>query len=309
MKRTFQLTMLMLLTFAFVLAGCGSNNNGSNNSPETPGDNQENNAAEETKEISLAYVAWDSEIASTYVVQHVLENKLGYEVEMLQVDAGPMWAGVSGGSADAMVAGWLPTLHADYYADNEGDFEDLGPNLDGTKSGLVVPAYMDIDSIEDLKTSDIGAQLDYIITGIEPGAGIMSSTQQVIEKYELDQWTLLESSSAAMATVLADAYKDEKPVIVTGWTPHWKFASFDLKYLEDPQGVYGGSEQIHTIVRNGLQADHPSAYTLLDNFFWTADDMASVMIEIQEGATPEEAAADWVTNNEDKVNEWLKGTE
>ncbi|NRG33553.1 glycine betaine ABC transporter substrate-binding protein, partial [Niallia circulans] len=31
-------------------------------------------------------------------------------------------------------------------------FEDLGPNLEGTKLGLVVPSYMkDINSIEDLK--------------------------------------------------------------------------------------------------------------------------------------------------------------
>ncbi|HWJ78070.1 MAG TPA: glycine/betaine ABC transporter, partial [Niallia sp.] len=29
--------------------------------------------------------------------------------------------------------------------------EDLGTNLEGTKLGLVVPSYMDIDSIEDLK--------------------------------------------------------------------------------------------------------------------------------------------------------------
>ena len=63
---------------------------------------------EEKKTIKLAYVAWDSEIASTNVVKHVLETDLGYEVEMLQVDAGPMWAGVSDGSADAMVAAWLP---------------------------------------------------------------------------------------------------------------------------------------------------------------------------------------------------------
>jgi glycine betaine/proline transport system substrate-binding protein len=69
----------------------------------------------EEKKITLAYVAWDSEIASTHVVKQVLEDKLGYLVEMMQVDAGPMWAGVSDGSADAMVAAWLPTTHQSYY--------------------------------------------------------------------------------------------------------------------------------------------------------------------------------------------------
>ncbi len=70
---------------------------------------------------------------------------------MLQVEAGPMWAGIAGGDADAIVAAWLPTTHKDYYDKYQGKFEDLGPNLNGTKIGLVVPSYMNIDSIEDLK--------------------------------------------------------------------------------------------------------------------------------------------------------------
>src|SRR5690606_14254306 len=107
------------------------------------------------KEITLAYVAWDSEIASTNVVREVLEQKLGYKVTMLQVDASPMWAGIANGSADAMVAAWLPTTHADFAEMNKGKYEDLGVNLTGTKLGLVVPQYMDIDSIEDLKNDDV----------------------------------------------------------------------------------------------------------------------------------------------------------
>ncbi|WP_309546760.1 hypothetical protein [Shouchella lehensis] len=38
--------------------------------------------------------------------------------------------------------------------DYEGDLEDLGENLEGTKIGLVVPEYMDIDSITDLPTNE-----------------------------------------------------------------------------------------------------------------------------------------------------------
>ncbi len=101
--------------------------------------------------IKLAYVAWDSEIASTNVVRSVLENKLGYKADMLQVEIGPMWAGIAGGDADAMVAAWLPTTSKDYYDKYKNQIDDLGPNLSGTKLGLVVPAYMNVRSIEDLK--------------------------------------------------------------------------------------------------------------------------------------------------------------
>jgi glycine betaine/proline transport system substrate-binding protein len=257
------------------------------------------------KSIKLAYVAWDSEIASTNVVKHVLETDLGYEVELLQVDAGPMWAGVADGSADAMVAAWLPGTHASYLEQYGDRIEDLGPNLTGTKIGLAVPAYMDIDSIEDLKDPDVAASIGGQIVGIEPGAGIMMATERAIDAYGLDNIQLLESSSSAMAKELLEAYEEKRPIVVTGWTPHWKFAKMELKYLNDPLGVYGGEEAIHTMVRQGLVDDMQDAYEFLDRFEWTADDMAAVMVEIYEGATPEEAAKNWVESNRDKVDTWL----
>ncbi|MYL61338.1 glycine/betaine ABC transporter, partial [Virgibacillus halodenitrificans] len=33
-------------------------------------------------------------------------------------------------------------------------FDDLGANLEGAKIGLVVPSYMDIESIEDLEPAN-----------------------------------------------------------------------------------------------------------------------------------------------------------
>ncbi|OEF96692.1 glycine betaine ABC transporter substrate-binding protein [Desulfuribacillus alkaliarsenatis] len=155
----------------------------------------------------------------------------------------------------------------------------------------------------------VGEQVGFEIVGIEPGAGLMMATEEVLDVYGLEEWTLVESSSAAMAAALRRAYENQEPIIVTGWTPHWKFASFDLKYLDDPQGVYGGDEQVHTLVREGLEADEPSAFTVLDRFFWTPDDMAEVMVAIEEGSSEEQAAADWAAANQDTVNEWTEGVE
>ena len=100
--------------------------------------------------INLVFVAWDTEIASTYVVGKVLEQN-GYDVTLSQVEVGPMFAGVANGSADGMVGAWLPSTHIEYYNTYKNDFIDLGENLQGTKSGLVVPEYVDINSVEDLK--------------------------------------------------------------------------------------------------------------------------------------------------------------
>ena len=102
------------------------------------------------EEIKFVYVAWDSTIASTNVVSLVLED-MGYKVTMSQVEAGPMWTAVADGSADVFLAGWLPITHKTYAEKFEGKYDDIGTSMEGVKIGLVVPSYMDIDSIEDLK--------------------------------------------------------------------------------------------------------------------------------------------------------------
>ncbi|PFG03132.1 glycine betaine ABC transporter substrate-binding protein [Bacillus sp. es.036] len=158
--------------------------------------------------------------------------------------------------------------------------------------------------------ANVGEEVDYEIVGIEPGAGIMKATTSALEEYDsLKGWELIESSSAAMAAELGKAIEDEEPIIVTGWTPHWMFAKYDLKYLEDPKGLYGEEENIETFARKGLKEDQPSAHTILDQFNWTPEDMSSVMVEIQEGAKPEEAAQNWVNEHTDMVEEWTNGAD
>lgn len=44
---------------------------------------------------------------------------------------------------------------------------------------------------------------------------------------------------------------------------------------------------------------------MLDHFRWTLDDMNEVMVDMEEGMEPEEAAAKWVENNQDQMEEWF----
>ncbi|WP_164667246.1 glycine betaine ABC transporter substrate-binding protein [Virgibacillus doumboii] len=154
----------------------------------------------------------------------------------------------------------------------------------------------------------IGEKLDYEITGIDPGAGLMGLTEEVMAEYGLDEnWELKESSAAAMTGALDAAIKEEEPIIVTGWIPHWKFIEYDLKMLEDPKGVFGGKEDINTLVRKGLKEDMPGAYKFFDQFEWKPEHLQSVMLKIAEGMEEQEAAKEWVGNNEDVVNKWIEG--
>ncbi|MGP5309591.1 glycine betaine ABC transporter substrate-binding protein [Vreelandella alkaliphila] len=258
--------------------------------------------AQDQGTVNLAYVEWSSEVASTNVVAAVLEQA-GFDVELTSLSAAAMFQALSTGDADAIVAAWLPTTHADYMERVGDNIEDLGMNLDGTKLGLVVPAYTDVDSIADL--NDNADSFNGEIIGIDPGAGLMALSEEVVDTYDLGL-RLRSGSGATMTAALSSAINNEEDVVVTGWTPHWMFARFDLKYLEDPENVYGGAEQIHTVVRQGLKDDMPEAYAILDAFEWTPEQMGEVMLMNQEdGSDPYENAKQWVEDNQDVVEQWL----
>ncbi|MCK9239461.1 glycine betaine ABC transporter substrate-binding protein [Desulfocurvus sp.] len=254
--------------------------------------------------VRLAYVEWDCAAASTTVVQAVLQEKMGYEVEILPVAAAAMWQAVATGDVDGMVTAWLPVTHADYLAKVKDKVENLGPVVGGAKLGWAVPSYVAVDSIADLNAHK--DKFDGKIIGIDPGAGVMRLSEQVIKDYGLE-FELMEGSGATMTAALADAIKNKKWVAVTAWSPHWMFGKWDLKYLADPKGVLGEEEHIDTIVRKGLKADMPEVYALLDNFAWKdAGQLQMVMAWNQEpGADRYENAKRFIKENEAQVNAWM----
>lgn len=258
-------------------------------------------AKNEEKNISLSYVEWDTEVASTHVVGEVLKD-IGYNVSLTPLDNAIMWESISKGETDAMVAAWLPGTHGEQYKQYKDKVDDLGENLKGAKLGIVVPQYMDVHSIEDLKD-----QAGKKITGIEPGAGVVAAAEKTQKAYSnLSDWSVETSSSGAMTVALGQAIKNKEEIVITGWSPHWMFAKYDLKYLEDPKGTMGKEEAIHTMARKGLEKENPEAYNVLKNFHWTKEDMESVMLEINNGTEPTQAARDWIDSHSKEVAEWKK---
>lgn len=137
----------------------------------------------------------------------------------------------------------------------------------------------------------------------------MTSTDKALKAYGLvdKKWQLQPSSTAAMTSTLQKAIADKRPIVVTGWTPHWMFTKFPLKFLKDPKNVYGKTEQIHTIVRKGLKQDAPQAYQVLDQFHWTPEEMSSVMLAVNGGKDPAEAAKAFVKKHPEQIAQWTKG--
>jgi glycine betaine/proline transport system substrate-binding protein len=199
---------------------------------------------------------------------------------------------------------------------------DLGPNLEGTQIGLVVPditvgrqtaatgqqnaPYITVNSIPELKTH--AGQFRGKIIGIDPEAGIMKKAREAMQVYGLTNFRLIQGSEVSMTAELSDAIRKQKWIVVTGWIPHWKFARWRLKFLDDPKNVFGGKERIHTMARKGLKEEMPSVYRLLDEFQWDPEDLGQLMIWIQEdhGVFPYDKALRYMRYHADQVRAWLK---
>ncbi|MFO8085413.1 MAG: glycine betaine ABC transporter substrate-binding protein [Desulfobacterales bacterium] len=272
--------------------------------------------------VKLAYVPWSSEIASSYLVKAVLEEKLGYHCQLVDLKADKMWEAVATGKADAMVSAWLPDVHGHYYDQFKDQVVNLGPNLQGTKAGLVVPdisvgrfttgtglrnrPILSVNTIAELKehTNDFRSR----IIGIDREAGIMKMAQNAIEVYGLDNFRLIEGSEVSMIAELSHAIRHRRSVAVTGWTPHWIFARWQLKFLEDPENIFGDKGHINTIVRKKLQSDMPEVYRFLDRFHWKPEQMEQLMMwnQQEQGLFPYENALRWINTNKETVSSWLK---
>lgn len=301
--------MLML-----ILAACG----GGDSSEEESTDSSSDEGSEETssegpeigqEELTQPYVAWARETISTHMLAALLE-KVGYTVDLKQVEAGAMWSSVADGSADFHTSAWLPATHAPYWEQYSEDIVKVKQVLDSAPLALAVPSYMDVTSVEDLKgNEELGEAVDWTITGIDPGAGIMQNTEEAMEEYGLENWDLTSSSEAAMLTELQAAVENEEPIVVPLWKPHWIFGTMDLTMLEDPKEIYGGEgDQIFTVARDGLEEDAPRAYKVMEQYNEDYDMLNEMMPKVHaEDQDPAEVVQEFIDNNPDLVDEWLDG--
>ncbi len=255
--------------------------------------------------LKIGYVnGWDDSVAVTHVAGEILKTKLGYDVTLQPVEPAIMWQGIARGDLDATLSAWLPATHGEYYEKLKDKVTVLGTNYDGAKIGLIVPEYVEAKTIADLEK--YAKDFDGKITGIDAGAGVMRRTEDAIKEYDLKSIKLMPSSGPAMTTALTRAEKAQKPIVVTGWIPHWMFAQWKLRFLEDPKNVFGEAEHVDTVANPGLEAKAPEAAAFLKKISWSAEEVGSVMLSIRDGVKPDEAAKQWIAKNPDRVAEWLK---
>ncbi|WP_202080608.1 glycine betaine ABC transporter substrate-binding protein [Caldalkalibacillus salinus] len=306
MKKLTKISFLLLLSLSLVLTGCGvdrEDGGGESGAGEqTPNENEATPGAGQT--ITFGVTPWTSTIPPTYIAKAILED-MGYEVVLQDAEVGVVYTGLSQGEIDVFMDAWLPDMHRSYIESYGENLDVVSVSYEEGELGWVVPTYVEeIDSIEDIKgNEDIFGGSIY---GIEEGAGMSEQSREMLKAYDLDL-EYVASSEPGMLSQAKKAIDAQEPVLFLGWRPHPMFVNWDLKVLEDPQAFYETSE-VRVITRSGLDETSPEAHQFFSNWEIPIEDVENMIAEIENNNTPpEEAARDWIENNQDKVSE-MTGT-
>ncbi len=248
---------------------------------------------------------WDEGIAASYLWQTILEEK-GYDVELTFADVAPVYQGLAGGDFDLVLDTWLPITHADYLERFGDEVEDLGAWNDEAKLTIAVNEDAPIDSLDELAaaSADFGGR----IVGIEPGSGLMRITaDEVVPGYGLDDMDLVESSTPAMLAELQKATDAGDNIAITMWRPHWAYNAFPIKDLDDPKGLLGDAEGIHSIAATSFATDFPEVHEWISDFEMPSETLYSLEDALFNSAatsgdnyTP--VVREWIAANQDWVD-------
>ncbi len=244
---------------------------------------------------------WAEGVAMTEVAKVIMEEK-GYHVVVQRATPDMILASMNNGDTDLYMDVWLPLTHGSKVA-KFPNIEELGTSYSHARNGLVVPDYVTIDRIEELRKHE--REFDKRIIGIEKGAGITRAVDQVIKEYELD-YKHVNSSTVAMITELQNAIKAKRWIVVAGWQPHWMFAKMKLKFLEDPKKTLGDAEQIKIFARGDFRMEQPELAQFFSKVYFDESTMADLLSQMQGSQNKTDTAKEWIKKHNDLVKGWLE---
>lgn len=255
--------------------------------------------AQETT-IKIGTMGWEDLKPISLITQKFLEQE-GFTVELTDFSEwGIAYAALASGDVDILTS-QINYVASDYWSRNRNRLEKISVVSHGLRQGLVVPSYMPIDSIEQL--NEVADQVGGKIIGIEPGSGLMREADDALGAYDLD-FTIVEGSTAAMTAQLQSSLQRNEPLVTMLWEPSWMVQKYDVKFLDDPQGVFAPPQTYYWIGRKGFSAENSRAREVIASVFVPIDDITVINAAMNDGKSVEEAVDEWWATNADLVERW-----
>jgi glycine betaine/proline transport system substrate-binding protein len=297
--------------------------------------------AAQAADIVIGVPNWASVNATAHVLEVVIEDNLGLDVELQNGTNPIVFEAMDSGSMHVHPEVWMPNqqnLHDTYVKDKASVVMNTNPVQ--AEQGMCVPSYIaeehDIKSIDDLSDPDKIAIFDTDGNGTpEVWIGAPGWASTVIEKiraksYGYDQmFELTEYEETIAYANLANATTANEPWIGFCYSPHYIFVTQDLHVLEEPahdpatwtivqptddpdwlekseaSTAWNGAT-LHLHYAKELEEAYPEVAALFQNYQMTGDDLSAMGKALAvDGVEAADFAKQWVADNEDTVINWL----
>ena len=282
------------------------------------------------KSVTLPTGTWVGAQANVVVAKYILEHKLGYRVDTVQVDEQPAWDALSQGRVDAILEDWGHPEEEQRYVKDKKTVTAGGGNGVTGHIGWFVPKYWadkhpdvtdwkNLDKYADeLRTAESGRKGQLL----DGSPSFVTNDKALVKNLDLNYEVVFAGSEAAQITQIKQFAKKRKPFLTYWYEPQWLFNQVPMvevklpKYTDacgekgakDPKSI--DCEYPTVALQKYLNTDFAKsggkASEFLKSFKWTKDDQNEVSEMIASGGLPpDEAAKRWVERHPDVWKSWL----
>ncbi len=262
--------------------------------------------------LDFGVPAWPGITVKTAIAEQLL-NPLGYETSTQEIGLQVIYQGIESGDIDAFLGAWLPAQREMFDPRKEsGVLIDVANNVDGAQMTLAVPEYLYESGIQSFADLDENReQFEGEIYGFGAGSAASEILHNAIDNdtWGLGDWQVVDTSEVGMLSAARDAISREEPIVWVGWTPHWMNLELPMRYLEDPEDLFGennGESDVLTLLRSDYAEANPNVVTFFEQFTFSAEEQ-SWMIQAfgQEEQDLADVAEQWINDHPERIEAML----
>ena len=278
-------------------------------------------------DLRIAVNPWTGYVSNAYVIGHVADTEFGCTVTYPEVKEEVGWQGMADGSIDTIVENWGHEDLIKKYVDQQGTVEVAGLTGNDGIIGWYVPPWMAEEYPDILDWKNLNKYADMFQTSesgdkgqlLDGDPSYVTNDEALVKNLDLDFEVVVGGSEAALIQSFRQAEENKTPLLAYFYEPQWFFNEMDLQRVELPPYEPGCDAdpakvdcdyppyKLNKLISTEFADSGSPAVDLIKNFSWTNEDQNTVSTYIaQDGMSPEDAAAKWVEDNQDKVDAWLK---
>ncbi|MFG2603719.1 ABC transporter substrate-binding protein [Streptomyces sp. NPDC048514] len=282
--------------------------------------------AQGSKTVTLSVQSWVGAQSDVAVAQYILEHKLGYRVDTVQVDEVPAWDALSQGRVDALLEDWGHPEQEKRYVEDKKTIADAGGLGVTGHIGWFVPTYLAEQHPDITDWRNLNKYASLFRTAESGGKGqlmdgspsYVTNDKALVKNLKLDYQVVFAGSEAAQITQMKQFAKEKKPFLTYWYTPQWlskKVPMTEVKLPPYKEGCDADTAKItcaypHTPLKKYLNADFAKsggrAAAFLKKFKWTTEDQNEVSLMIaDQKLSPQDAAKKWVDSHPAVWKRWL----